>query len=135
MAFQYLSREWLEEGRSRVSASPDFAASAKGLTASLINTITEAPGGRTIFLYYQFHEGAIKELTVSEDPAILERPAEFRVSGNYETYTLINQGKLGSTEAVFKRKIKLEGNLAKALRYIRPLEAFNAIVRTVPTVY
>lgn len=135
MAFQYLSPEWLAECRRLVDASPEFRAAAQGLNATLLNVITNAPGGQTIYLYYCFRDGKIEELTVGTDSAMGERPAEFRATGTYETYMLVNQGKLGSTAAIFTRKIRLEGNLVKALRNIRPLDVYNGIVRTIPTVY
>lgn len=135
MTFRYLSKEWLAEGRKRVEESPEFPRVAKGLTASLLNEIAGGPGGKTMFLYYRFEDGAIAEVAVGADPRIAKKPHEFKAMGTYETYSLINQGKLGSVQAILQRKVKLEGNLAKALRYIRPLEVFNGIIRTVPTEY
>ena len=135
MAFRYLSKEWLAEGRRRVEASAEFPAAAKGLSASLLNVITDAPNGKTLYLYYSFNDGKIDDIAAGADASIPKRPHEFTATGTYETYKLINQGKLTSTQAVLQRKVKIEGNLAKALRYVRPLEVFNGILRTVPTEY
>jgi putative sterol carrier protein len=135
VAFRYLSKEWLADGRKRVESSTEFPTAAKGLTASLLNVITEAPGAKTVYLYYSFKDGKVADLAVGPDAAIAKKPHEFQATGTYETYALINQGKLSSTQAVFQRKVKLEGNLAKALRYVKPLEVFNGILRTVPTEY
>jgi putative sterol carrier protein len=132
---RYLSKEWLAEARKRVDADKAFQEAAKSLTTSLLNVVTDAPGGKTIYLHYGFKDGRLVDAAVGPEAAIAKRPAEFKASATYETYALINQGKLGTAQAVFARKIRLEGKLGQALRYVKPLEAFNAVLRTVPTEY
>lgn len=131
MPVRFLSKEWLQEAKRRVDSSTEFAQAASGMTTSVLNIVTGAPGADPLYVYYAFKDGKLVEASAGT----VDRDAEFKVKSSYETSSQINQGKLSTTQAVFARKIQLEGNLAKALKYVRPLEAFNKVVRDVPTVY
>lgn len=131
MPVPFLSKEWLQEAQRRIAASKEFAEAAKGMTTSVLNVVTGAPGGATLYVYYEFKDGKLTEASVGTK----DRDAEFKVKSSYETSSLINQGKLSTMQAVFTRKIALDGNMGKAMKYARPLETFNKVVRELPTVY
>ncbi|MBI2077342.1 MAG: SCP2 sterol-binding domain-containing protein [Euryarchaeota archaeon] len=135
MALRFLTKPWIEESRKRLEASKEFLAAAKNVNAAMVNVVTDVPWAATLFLYYRFGEGKIQEILVGDDAKIAERPFELKSTGTYETFKAINQGKMGITAAVLGRKVKLEGNLSKALSYVRPINAMNEVLRGIPTEY
>jgi len=135
VAFRYLSTSWLEEARRRLEASPEFLAAAMAMEASMLNVITEAAGGSTVYLYYRFSKGVVQEVAVGTDEAIGKKPAELTSTGTYDTFKAINQGKLGVTAAVLSRKIRLSGNVGRALSLVKPINAMNLVLRNIPTEY
>ena len=135
MALLFLSKPWIDEARTRLESSQAFLAAAKNVNAAMVNVVTDVPSRATVFLYYRFGEGRIQEISVGDDPKIAQRPFELKSTGSYETFMAINQGKMGITAAVLGRKVKLEGNLSKALSYVKPINAMNEVLRSIPTEY
>ncbi len=135
MPAQYLSPEWLAEGRARIEKSKEFKDAAKTLELSMINVITDVPKRGTVFIRYAFSFGSIQDLQLGTDPAIAANEADFKVTGNYDTFAGLTQGKISIVQAFLSRKIHLEGNVTRAMKFVKPLDTMNRILRQVPTVY
>ncbi|MFW9992819.1 MAG: SCP2 sterol-binding domain-containing protein [Candidatus Odinarchaeota archaeon] len=60
--------------------------------------------------------------------------AEFVVTGDYSTWVKINKGELDSVKALMTRKLKIQGNLAKALRATRATKELNRSARMIENV-
>ncbi|HEX9817252.1 MAG TPA: SCP2 sterol-binding domain-containing protein [Candidatus Thermoplasmatota archaeon] len=135
MPAQYLSPEWLAEGRARIEKSAEFKDAAKTLELSMINVITDVPKKGTVYVRYAFSLGSIQDLQLGTDPAIAANEADFKVTGSYETFAALTQGKLSIAQAFLARKIKLEGSVTRAIMFVKPLDTMNRILRQVPTVY
>ncbi|MHA1215569.1 MAG: SCP2 sterol-binding domain-containing protein [Candidatus Hodarchaeales archaeon] len=131
--FKYLSEEWLEEVVKQVKeqlSSEDM----KNTTSSMMNVYNNCPDGKVHYFYVQFENGLIKEALVgSEDEPVATRKAEFTIIGDYEIFAKISKAELGARSALMRNKIKLKGNMIKALRLASVVDRFNKVISTIPT--
>lgn len=135
MPLRYLSPEWLAEGRRRAAASKELLAAIQGIDATIVNIVTGTPGGKTVYVRYGFRGGDFEELTAGTDPSIPETAADFKVTATYETFCELAQGKLSIALAFLQRRLKVEGNLPRAMRLVKPLDTMNRLLRQIPTEY
>jgi putative sterol carrier protein len=128
---RYMSPEWAREVEKRLQAelSPE---KMKRLTSSMSNIYLQCPDGKTKYLIFRFEEGKLAEFSLGEgDPP----EAEFRITGNYETFAKISRAELGSQRALMSGKLKLKGNMVKALKLASIADRVNKIIATVEAEY
>ncbi|MFC1850160.1 SCP2 sterol-binding domain-containing protein [candidate division CSSED10-310 bacterium] len=109
---RYLSPEWrvVAERRLRADLPPERM---NYITSSMSNIYLNCPDGKENYLLFRFEKGALQELKLGEG----EPPAaEFRVVGEYGIFSQISQAELGSLKALMTGKLKLKGNMVKALK-------------------
>ncbi len=128
---QYMTEAWRQEVEKRLKSelTPD---KMKNLTSSMSNIYLNCPDGKDKFIFFRFEEGNFSELSLGEG----EPPkAEFRISGEYETFARISRAELGSQRALMSGKLKLKGNMVKALKLASIADRVNKIISTVDTIY
>ena len=129
--FQYLSTEWTEEAFRRLRAELT-AEKMKYVTSSMVTHYKNCPDGKDRSLYYQFVEGVVQQLSV----VVGEPPeAEFTISGDYEVFARISRAELGSRSALMSGKLRLQGNMVKALGLSAVVDRMNKVLATIPTQY
>lgn len=129
--FSYLSQEWAQEAfrRLRAELSPD---KMKFVSSSMLTQYIDCPDGKDRSLYYKFVEGVIDELAITEgEPP----PAEFTITGDYETFARISRAELNSRTALMSGKLRLKGNMVKALSLAAIVDRMNKVLATIPTQY
>jgi putative sterol carrier protein len=129
--FKYITPEWTAEGyrRLREELTPE---KMKYVTSSMLTLYKNCPDGKERALYYRFENGEIAELTLSEN----EIPeAEFRIIGDYEVFASISRAEMGSRSALMSGKLKLQGNMVKALSLAAVVDRMNKVLATIPTEY
>lgn len=127
----YMTESWREEVEKRLKAElkPD---KMKHLTSSMSNIYLNCPDGKEKFLFFRFEKGSFAELSLGEG----EPPkAEFRITGDYETFARISRAELGSQRALMSGKLKLKGNMVKALKLATIADRVNKIISTVDCEY
>jgi len=127
----YLSQEWCDEAgkRLRTEISPE---KMKNLTTSVSYVYLDCPGGKTRYLYFRADNGLFAEVIVGDN----EPPeAEFRVTGPYQLFADVTQGKISSQRALMSGKMKLKGNMVKALKLASLADRINKVLASIPTVY
>lgn len=132
---QYLSREWIDEVIKRVKANltPE---EMKHVSSSMVNIVENCPDGATRHMYFRFEDGILAEALVgTSDDEVASKEAEFRIIGEYDTFAKISRAELGARSALMRNKIKLKGNMVKALRLSSVVDKLNKIIATVPTDY
>jgi hypothetical protein len=129
--FKYITPEWTAEGfrRLREELTPE---KMKYVTSSMITLYHNCPDGKDRALYYRFVEGVIDELSLREEDI---PEAEFRISGDYETFAKISRAEMGSRSALMSGKLKLHGNMVKALSLSAVVDRMNKVLATIPTEY
>ncbi|MBW1682646.1 MAG: SCP2 sterol-binding domain-containing protein [Deltaproteobacteria bacterium] len=127
--FQYLSPEWRDEAERRLKAelSPERM---NHITSSMSNIYLNCPEGKKRFLFFKFDNGELSELLVGD----AEPPeAEFRITGDYDVFARITRCELGSQKALMTRKLKLKGNMIKALKLASVADRLNKVLSGIPT--
>ena len=84
------------------------------------------------YLLFRFEEGRLAELAVGSG----EPPeAEFKIKGEYQTFAKISRAELGSQRALMTGKLKLRGNMIKALKLASIADRLNKVLSKIPTEY
>jgi putative sterol carrier protein len=128
---RYLTPPWRDEAERRLKSelSPERM---NFITSSMSNIYLNCPDGQDKYLYFRFEEGRFAELILGQG----EPPqAEFRITGNYETFARISRAELGSQKALMTGKLKLKGNMIKALKLASIADRLNKVLSTIPAVY
>jgi putative sterol carrier protein len=126
---QYLSPEWCAEAKRLIKEqlTPENMNNA---TTSLSNIYRHCPDGKERYLYIKFENG---DPTVFEVGEGVSPKAEFKVSGDYETFAKISRAELVSQKALMTGKLTLSGNMAKALSLTPIMDRFNKVLSQVTT--
>ena len=127
----YLSPQWRDEAERRLTSelSPERM---NHVTSSMANVYKNCPDGKDRFLFFRFENGRFAEMTVGEgDPP----QAEFRVMGDYQVFAKITRAEMGAQKALMTGKLKLRGNMVKALRLASLADRLNKVLSTIPAEY
>jgi len=128
---QYLTAAWRDEAERRLKAelSPERM---NHITSSMSNIYLNCPDGQDKFLFFRFEEGRFAELVLGEgEPPV----AEFRITGSYDVFARISRAELGSQRALMTGKLKLKGNMVKALKLAAIADRLNKVLATIPARY
>ncbi len=128
---QYLSGEWAAEVKKRLreGLTPE---KMNNLTSSMNNLYKNCPGGADKYFFVGFADGVVERVETGEG----EGPkAEFTITGDYETFAKISRAELGAQRALMGGKLKLRGNMVKALKLASLCDRINKIVATIPAEY
>ncbi len=131
MRVKYLSPEWKEEVEERLKRelTPERM---NHITSTMSNIYQNCPEGEKRFMFFRYVEGKLEEFIVGEgDPP----EAEFKITGDYGTFAQISQGKLGSQLALMSGKLKLKGNMVKALKLASIADRLNKVLAKVDAEY
>ena len=127
----YLSSQWRDEVEKRLQSeiSPE---KMKHLTSSVAYVYVGCPGGQNRFLYFKMDDGKFAEVLVGDG----EPPeAEFRVTGPYDLFADLTQGKISSQRALMSGKLRLKGSMVKALKLASLADRINKVLGSIPTEY
>lgn len=128
---QYLSPEWAAEAQKRLreQLSPE---TMKFLTSAMLTVYHNCPDGKERALYYKIVEGVFQDVSIREGDL---PEAEFIISGDYETFAKISRAELGSRSALMGGKLKLKGNMVKALSLASIVDRLNKVLAEIPCDY
>lgn len=131
----YLSTEWMDEVIKLVKERLT-AEEMKRVSSSMVNIVENCPDGKRRYMYFRFEDGLLAEgLVGTDDDEVASKTAEFRIIGDYDTFAKISQAQLGARSALMRNRIKLKGNMVKALRLSSVVDKLNKIIAQVPTDY
>jgi putative sterol carrier protein len=128
---RYLGPEWRDEveKRFRQEMTPE---KMKHITTSVSFIYTNCPDGKTRCLYFKSVDGNVAEVASDEN---LSREAEFVITGDYELFSRVTQGTLSSQRALMSGKLKVKGNMVKALKLASLADRMNKIMSRIPAEY
>jgi len=128
---KYISPEWATEALHRLRQELT-AQKMKFVTSSMVTLYTNCPDGKNRAVFYRFVDGVVDEVSVREG----ELPeAEFTIAGDYETFAKISRAETGSRSALMSGKLKLRGNMVKALSLAAVVDRMNKVLATIPAEY
>jgi putative sterol carrier protein len=128
---KYLSPEWTAEAAQRLRSqlTPE---QMKNLTSSMLTIYHNCPDGQERALYYKIEKGTFTDIAVRQEPF---PEVEFVISGDYETFAKISRAEIGSRSALMNGKLRLQGNMVKALSLASIVDRFNKILSEIPCEY
>lgn len=130
-SLQYLSPAWAAEAQRRLreQLTPE---TMKFVTSSMLTVYHNCPDGKERALYYKIQDGVFQDVSVREG----EMPeAEFIISGDYDTFAKISRAELGSRSALMGGKLRLKGNMVKALSLASIVDRLNKVLSTIECEY
>jgi putative sterol carrier protein len=128
---KYLSPEWTAEAQQRLRSQLD-PETMKHLTSSMLTVYHHCPDGQDRALFYKIEDGIFTDISVRQEPF---PEAEFIISGDYETFAKISRAELGSRSALMTGKLRLTGNMVKALSLASIVDRFNKVLSEIPCEY
>jgi putative sterol carrier protein len=133
---KFLSEEWIEIAKTVATDELDPEQDLNNATASLLSVITNVPpDGNTLYLYLSVKHGILSELQVSHNGSLLQKDAEFVVSGNYDTFKQLFRGEMSTLIALIKNRVQINGDKKKALMFVKPIDRFTSCLRKIDTEY
>lgn len=128
---KYLSSQWRDEAerRLRVELTPD---KMNGITSSMCSIYQNCPNAKELYLFVSFMDGELDKLETGELPA---PEAEFKITGDYETFVKVSRAEMSSQLALMSGKFKLKGNMVKALKLASISDRINKVFASIPAEY
>ena len=132
MPFRFPSNEWIVELSRLLNESPSYERSAKDWEGDFV-FVVEPGGGFSEFAYLFLGLRHGKSTGAALMAAPDERPAEYRISAPYTVWRRVIEGDLDPIQGMMMRKLKLEGNLMKIMRYPKAAKEIVSCCADVPT--
>ncbi|MDD8027268.1 MAG: SCP2 sterol-binding domain-containing protein [Acidobacteriota bacterium] len=127
----YLTEDWRAEAERKLKSelSPERMDRA---TTSLAHIHTDCPGGGTKYLLFRLQDGVLTELLLGQGEA---PEAEFQIAGPYDVFARIARAELEAPNAILTGKLKLKGNMLKALKLAAIADRVNKVLIGIPSVF
>ncbi len=132
MALEFPSDEWIKELSRQLNASEVYEKSAKDWEGDFIFVVEPDDAyDDTAYLFLALYHGKSPDAAVlnSED----EREAEFVIRAPFTAWRRVIEGKLDPIQGMMTRKLKVEGNMMKIMRYPKAAKEIVACCALVPT--
>jgi putative sterol carrier protein len=152
----YLTKEWLSEYREMLNQNNEYEEAGKGwgvgwngdfifqienipvdkiafekLPPDVAKELREYVINETAYSYLKLKDGKCLEARPIKDPK--EVQVGFIQKGPYENWKKITKGELDPTRALLTGKFKLEGDMAKVMRYSRAANIMAKIAASIKT--
>lgn len=124
--YKYPSEEWIKAWREELNKNKEYGEAAKDWEGDFLFIINSGgPLKKEIVYYVDLWHGKCRE--AYEVPNRDAKKTAFIYEGLYENWKKIIKGELDPTRALLTRQMKLTGDMAKVMRYVR---ATNEMVKT-----
>jgi putative sterol carrier protein len=128
---RYLSKEWRDEAE-RLLKSELSPEKMNRITSSMSNIYKNCPDGKDRFFHVKFEDGSCTGISVGEGAP---PEAEFVITGNYDVFASISRAELGAQKALMTGKLKLKGNMVKALKLASVVDRLNKVIAKISAEY
>jgi putative sterol carrier protein len=152
----YLTKAWLDEYRKMLNQSKEYKEAGKGwgvgwngdfifqienipvdkiafenIPPDVAKEIKEYIVNGTVYSYIKLKDGECLDARSVKDPK--EVQVGFIQKGPYENWKKMTRGELDPTRALLTGKFKLEGDMAKVMRYSRAANIMAKIAASIKT--
>ena len=132
MAFKFPSDEWIKELSRQLNESETYEKSAKDWEGDFIFIVEPDDAyPETAYLFLGLYHGKSPDaaMVASED----ERGAEFVLRAPFSNWRKVIEGKLDAIQGMMTRKLKVQGNMMKIMRYPKAAKEIVSCCALVPT--
>ena len=132
MALKFPSEEWIKALSDELNASEAYEKSAKDWEGDFIFIVEPDDAyANTDYLYLGLYHGK------SPDAAMIDskdaREAEFVLSAPYTNWRKVIEGEMDPIQGMMTRKLKVQGNMMKIMRYPKAAKEIVSCCALVPT--
>ncbi len=132
MAFKFPSDEWIKELSSKLNASEAYEKSAKDWEGDFVFVVEPDDAyDTTAYLYLGLYHG--KSPDAAELAAQDERETEFVLRAPFGNWRKVIEGELDPIQGMMTRKLKVQGNMMKIMRYPKAAKEIVTCCALVPT--
>ncbi|HHN93922.1 MAG TPA: sterol carrier protein [Anaerolineae bacterium] len=132
MAFRFPSDEWIKELSRQLNASEAYEKAARDWEGDFIFVVEPDDAyPKTTYLYLGLYHG--KSPDAAEVSSIDERKTEFVLRAPFTAWRRVIEGKLDPIQGMMTRKLKVQGNMMKIMRYPKAAKEIVSCCALVPT--
>lgn len=132
MAHKFPSDEWIKELSRQLNASETYKQSAKDWEGDFIFVVEPDDAyPETAYLYLNLYHGKSPDAALLSGPD--EKQAAYLLAAPFNTWRKVIEGKLDPIQGMMTRKLKLNGNMMKIMRYPKAAKEIVACCAHVPT--
>ncbi len=132
MAHKFPSDEWIKELSRQLNASETYEQSAKDWEGDFIFVVEPDDAyPETAYLYLNLYHGKSPNAALLSGPD--EKQAAYLLAAPFNTWRKVIEGKLDPIQGMMTRKLKLNGNMMKIMRYPKAAKEIVACCAHVPT--
>jgi putative sterol carrier protein len=134
VALTFPGPEWTAQLMTVVNNDAAYAQSAKTWEGDFYFIIEPGPGVKQpVKMYLDLWHGKCREAHIVSGPE--SKQPEFTISGTLETYRKVFDKKLDPIQALMTRKLKVQGNMMKIVRSVKPTLDLVNCCSMIPTSY
>ncbi|MFC2095853.1 SCP2 sterol-binding domain-containing protein [Candidatus Bipolaricaulota bacterium] len=132
MSYRFPSDEWIKELSRLLNESESYDSSAQNWEGDFVFGIQpDGTFAETAYLFLGLHHGK------SPDAALLtsadQREAAYQITAPYGTWRKVIDGVLDPIQGMMMRKLKLQGDLMKIMRYPKAAQEIVSCCALIPT--
>ncbi|MFP4545979.1 MAG: SCP2 sterol-binding domain-containing protein [Methanomassiliicoccales archaeon] len=130
--YRFPSREWFERYVEEINSSEAYQEAAKDWEGDFLFVVAPDRGLDQEFVYYlDLYHGQVRDHRPVDDRKSQE--TEFMLIGKYGKWRKLMDGRADVMKAVLTGKLKLKGNMSKAMRYTQAANELLKAAQRVPT--
>ncbi len=132
MALKFPSDEWIKELCSQLNTSSSYEKSAKDWEGDFVFVIESDdvyPNEAYLFLGLSHGKSTGGQALSTLD----EKPAEYLIRAPFNIWRKVIEGRLDPIQGMMTRKLKLQGNMMKIMRYPRAAQEIIGCTARIPT--
>jgi putative sterol carrier protein len=129
--YKFPSEEWFERYVEELNNSKEYEEAAKDWEGDFLYVIAPDKDFDQEYVYYlDLYHGKVRDHYRVESRDA--KKAEFMYIGKYGNWLKLGQGKLDGMKALLTGKMKLKGNMTKAMKYTRAAAELTRAAQRVP---
>lgn len=134
----YLSGPWIRVARERVVENPELVHRFLGdRDLSVLMVVADRPGLEAEAILIGFVRGRLARVEWGPRPGMASRfdGCDFVLEASYDTFARLHRGTLTELAALLQGKVKVRGDMKRALALLRAAVEINKVLRGVPAAY
>jgi putative sterol carrier protein len=132
MALKFPSDEWIKALSKELNASEAYEKSAKDWEGDFVFIVEPDDAyASTDYLYLGLYHGKSPDASMIDSPDA--REAEFVLSAPYSNWRKVIEGEMDPIQGMMTRKLKVEGNMMKIMRYPKAAKEIVSCCALIPT--
>ncbi|HDQ73825.1 MAG TPA: sterol carrier protein [Chloroflexi bacterium] len=134
MAVKFPSDEWIKELSRQLNTSEAYEKSAKDWEGDFVFIVEpDEAYDDEAYLFLGLYHGKSPDAAALED--LNEREAEFVLRGPFSIWRRVIEGELDPIQGMMTRKLKVQGNMMKIMRYPKAAKEIVSCCALVPTAW